>query len=275
MTYNFSEIAATVRRDIIRMCYEAQSAHLGGSLSCVEILVALYWRVMHIDPKRPDDPNRDRLFFSKAHDVKALYAVLGNRGFFPKEWFFGYEKDCGHLAGHAVRGIVPGVEISAGSLGHGLSMAAGAAFALKKRTMNDEQRTVNNYPRVFTIISDGECDEGSVWEAALFAAHHKLDNLIAVIDYNKLQAYGRIKDVLNLEPLTKKWEAFCWSAREVDGHDLKKLTTILLATPFVKGKPSVIIAHTIKGFGGPKRLIEQVSSQYKPPTEEEYRELIG
>jgi transketolase len=155
--------------------------------------------------------------------------------------------------------------MSGGSLGHGLSMANGIALAGKMD---------NRKYRVFVILSDGECDEGSTWEAALFAAHHHLDNVVAVIDCNGLQAYGRTKDVLNLEPLAKKWKDFGWEVREVNGHDVRSLIQTFRVIPFQKGKPSLVIAHTIKGFGGVEKYVDQVSSQYKPPTEEEYREAV-
>lgn len=253
-------IAKHIRKTIILMSLQAQSAHMGGSLSCVEILVSLYFRILHIDPKRPTDPDRDRLVFSKAHDAKALYATLAQRGFFDKTILQSYETDGGRLAGHATRGAVPGIEISAGALGHGLPIACGMAYALKK----DRKKA-----RVFVILSDGECDEGSTWEAALFAAHHHLDNVILIIDYNKLQAFGFTKDVLNLEPFVKKWQAFGFGVKETDGHSVTKLVQTLSSLPFAKGKPSVLIAHTIKGYGGVKRHVNQIASQYKPPSARE------
>jgi transketolase len=265
MKLNLIQITKQVRKDILQMAYTAQSAHCGGSLSCVELLTVLYYRILNIDPKKSHAHNRDRLLFSKAHDAKALYAVLAERGFFPKKFLAGYEKNNGCLAGHPIRNCASGVEMSGGSLGHGLPMANGIALAGKM-----DNRTY----RVFAILSDGECDEGSTWEAALFAAHHHLDNIVAVIDCNGLQAYGRTKDVLNLEPLGLKWKDFGWEVREVNGHDVSALEKVLRTIPFRKGKPSLVIAHTIKGFGGVEKYIDQVSSQYKPPTENEYREVI-
>ncbi len=282
--YSFKElttIAREVRREILSMSYRAQSAHMGGSLSCVEILVSLYFSVMHIDPKKPEDPKRDRLIFSKAHDAKALYAVLARRGFFSRKFLERYELDGGKLPGHSTRHCVPGVEASAGSLGHGLSMAAGVAFALRLARDNKIflKRSAKNvlsfgFPRVFCILSDGECDEGSTWEAALFAGHHKLENLTVIVDYNKLQGFGCTKDILDLEPFADKWRAFGFSVREVEGNSFGQLTQILSSVPFAKGKPSVVLAHTIKGLGGPKRHINQISSQYNPPTREEYEALL-
>lgn len=254
-------VARAVRRNILSMSYRAKSAHSGGAYSCVEILVVLYFQVMNVYPANALDSRRDRLIFSKAHDAKALYAVLAERGFFPRKILHRYEVDNGILPGHSTRHCVPGVEVSTGALGHGLSMAAGVAWAARNR-------------RVFAILSDGECDEGSTWEAALFAGHHRLDNLTVVIDYNKLQGYGFTRDVLNLEPFSDKWRAFGFDVREVDGHSFTELTRALSKVPFKKTKPSLIIAHTIKGFGGPKKHIGQVSSQYKPPTNEEYGDVM-
>ncbi len=274
--------AAEVRRDIISMSYHAKSAHMGGALSSVELLVALYFSVMRINPKKPEDPTRDRLIFSKAHDAKVLFSVLSRRGFFDPAILSGYEQNDGLLPGHSTRHCVPGVEVSAGALGHGLSMAVGVAWAVKYKTgegswfmvhgkkksttMNYELST-KNYPRVFAVISDGECDEGTTWEAGLFAGHHKLNNLCVIIDYNKLQGFGCTKDVLNLEPLADKWRAFGFEVKDIDGHSFSE---IISATSSVHKKPLVIIAHTIKGRGGPKAHEGNISSQYIPPSTEEY-----
>lgn len=265
MNKDLKAIAKEVRKDIMKMSFDAKSAHTGGALSCVEILVALYFEIMSVFPKDSENDKRDRLVFSKAHDAKALYAVLAERGFFDKKILEGYEQDGGLLPGHATRHCVPGVEVSAGALGHGLSMAAGMAYAGKIGKKNF---------RVFTILSDGECDEGSTWEAILFAGHHKLDNLIAIVDYNKLQGFGFTKDILDLEPFASKWKSFQWEVEEVNGHDFKALIMILEKLPFKEGKPSVVIAHTVKGLGGVPKHINQISSQYKPPTEEELKELL-
>ncbi len=259
------KIAKNVRRDIMQMSFRAKSAHVGGALSCVEILVALYFAIMKVYPKDPTNPKRDRLVFSKAHDGKALYAVLAEAGFFKKEILDGYELDGGLLPGHATRHCVPGIEVSAGALGHGLSMASGMAYAGKI----DKQSF-----HVFAILSDGECDEGSTWEAVLFAAHHKLDNLITIVDYNKLQGFGFTKDVLGLEPFSDKWKSFGWEVKEVNGHSFDDIITTLQQTPFVKNKPSVVIAHTIKGLGGAPEHVNKISSQYKSPTKEEMKQIL-
>ena len=260
-----TEISKEVRKKILTMAFNAQSAHVGGALSCVEILVALYFKIMKVFPKDPENKLRDRFVFSKAHDGKALFAVLAQRGFFNKKILNGYEMNNGLLPGHSTRHCVPGIEVSAGSLGHGLSMAVGMSLALKK----DKKKQ-----RVFAMLSDGECDEGSTWEAILFAGHHKLDNLIVIIDYNKLQGFGFTKDILNLEPFAKKFKDFGWSTREIDGHNFSQIISTLRTAPFIKGKPSLVIAHTIKGFGGVEKHVNQISSQYKPPTDEEFKEVL-
>lgn len=262
----FTKIAKEIRKDILLMANRAKSAHLGGSLSCVELLTVLYFEIMKIDPKNPYNEKRGRLIFSKAHDAKVLYAVLAERGFFDKKLLEGYEANNGLLPGHSTRHCVLGVEVSTGSLGHGLSMAAGMAFAGKI----DKKQF-----RVFCILSDGECDEGSTWEAILFAGHHKLDNLVAIVDYNKLQGFGFTKDILDLEPFVDKWKSFRWEVREINGHNFEEITETLSHLPFKSGKPSIVIANTIKGFGGPKAHINQVSSQYKPPTDDEIEEILS
>lgn len=256
--------ADNIRKSVMEMAYNAQSAHTGGSLSCVDLLTVLYFSIMKVNPQKPLDPDRDKFVFSKAHDCKALYAVLAERGYFDKKILSTYEKD-GGLPGHSTKQVVPGVEVSAGSLGHGLSIATGMAYVGKIDKKSH---------RIFAMLSDGECDEGSTWEAVLFAGHHKLDNLIAIIDYNKLQAYGRISEILELEPFVDKWKAFGWEVKEVDGHDVNKIESVLINLPFKKKKPSVLISHTIKGYKGVGRHINKVSSQYKPPTKEEYEDFM-
>jgi transketolase len=222
------------------MVHRAKASHIGGCLSVADILAALYGGVLHVDPERPDWPARDRFILSKGHGAAALYATLAERGFFPVEWLEEFCRDDGRLFGHVTSGRVPGVEVSAGSLGHGLPIGCGMALAAAR----DGSRT-----RVFVVLSDGECDEGSTWEAALFAGHHALENLVAIIDYNGIQSFGSVKEVLDLDPLADKWRAFRWAAREVDGHDHAALATAFGAVPFEPGRPSMIVAHTVKGKG--------------------------
>jgi transketolase len=261
---DLEKITKEIRKSIMHMAFKARSSHSGGCLSCVEILTILYFEIMNVDPKNPYKQTRDRLIFSKAHDCKALYAVLAERGFFNKNLLDTYETD-GGLPGHSTRHCLPGIEVSAGALGHGLSIAAGIAYVGK---IKKEKH------KVFAVLSDGECDEGSTWEAVLFAGHHKLNNLVAVIDYNKLQAFGRTEEVLDLEPFSKKWESFNWIVEEVDGHNLVKLSSIFKNLSYESNKPLVIIAHTIKGQGGIEKYADKVESHYKSPLEEEYREVI-
>lgn len=258
MMDRLEKTGAEVRADILRMAYRAQSAHLGGALSVVDILVALYFQVLTVDPKNHLDPRRDRLVFSKAHDAKALFATLARRGFFPVRQLSRYEVDNAVLPGHSTRHCVPGVEASAGSLGHGLSIGTGLALAAK---------LAGRKFRSWVILSDGECDEGATWEAALFAAHHKLDNLTAIVDYNGLQGYGYVKEILNLEPFADKWRSFGWDVRTIDGHAYGEMVREFSSVPATSGRPTVFIAKTTKGLGGPPEYVNQVSSQYKPPSE--------
>lgn len=232
----YESIAREVRRDIVEMHFNAEASHVASSLSCVDLLVVLYFSVLRLSR----DEEGDRFILSKGHAASALYAVLSKKGFFDKAVLNKYCCNGGILPGHATRHCVPGVEVSTGSLGHGLSIGAGMAVADKY----DKRRG-----RIFVLMSDGECDEGSVWESALFAGHHRLNNLVAIIDYNKIQAFGHTREVLDLEPFTDKWKAFGFSVREIDGHDFKKMKTALKSVPFETNKPSVIIAHTVKGKG--------------------------
>jgi transketolase len=261
---NYSQISKEIRKKVLKMMYESRTAHLGSCLSCVDILTILYFKILSIDPKNPAAENRDRFLLSKGHGAAALYATLAQRGFFSEKILDGYCQNGGMLPGHSTRNCVPGVEVSTGSLGHGLSLGAGMALAAK----NDKKEY-----RIFVLMSDGECEEGSVWEAALFASHHKLDNLIGIIDYNKLQALGWTNEVLNLEPLTKKWESFGWSVKEADGHNFLDLEEKLSRIPFEKGKPSLLICHTIKGKGV-SFLENKLESHYKNLNFEEYQRAL-
>jgi len=257
---DYKKISKEIRKKILKMMFNSQTSHTGSCLSCVEILTYLYFKVLRNQLKE----NRDRFILSKGHAAAALYATLAQKGFFSAKILDGYCKDGGKLHGHPTKGSVPGIEASTGSLGHGLPIGNGIALAGKK----DKK----NY-RVFVLMSDGECDEGSNWEAALFAAHHKLDNLTAVIDYNKLQAFGRTNEVLNLEPLADKWKAFGWQVKEVDGHNFSEIKKAFSKIPFRKGKPSLIIAHTIKGKGV-SFMENKLEWHYRNLTEDEYKKAI-
>lgn len=235
-----AELARRIRRHCVLMTSRANASHIGSSLSTADLLAVLYGKFLRFDPRRPDWPDRDRFILSKGHACAALYAVLAERGYFPLERLETFYQDGSPLAGHATHKEVPGVEVSTGSLGHGLSLAAGMAMAAKSDGRGH---------RAWCMLSDGECDEGSVWEAALFAPHHRLDNLVAIVDYNKIQSFGTVKEVLDLEPLGEKWRAFGWGVREIDGHDLGAIAEAFAAVPFAPDRPSCIVAHTVKGKG--------------------------
>ena len=258
------DVAKRIRLQILKMLFKSRAAHIGGNFSSIEILTVLYFKIMRINPQKSFWESRDRFILSKGHIAAGLYAVLAERGFFNKKILANYCVNGGNLPGHASRNCVPGVEVSTGSLGHGLSMANGIALAGK--------RDKKNY-RVFVLLSDGECDEGSNWEAILFAGHHKLDNLVAIVDYNKLQAFGKTNEVLNLEPFAAKWRNFGWETKEINGHNFKEIISALKNIPFKKRKPSVLIAHTIKAKGL-SFMEDKLESHYRPPTEEEYKIAI-
>lgn len=253
-------LANRVRKLSIQMTHDANSSHVGSSLSMVELLAVLYGKVLNIDPKQPDAADRDRFILSKGHGCAAFYAVLAETGFFPGEWLSDFYNNGSRLAGHATHSHIPGVEVSTGSLGHGLSLATGMALAGKRDSASY---------RVFGLLSDGECDEGSIWEPALFAPQHELDNLVVIVDYNKIQSLGTTKEVMDLEPFTDKWLAFRWGVREIDGHDIVAIDSALHAVPFEVGRPSCIIAHTVKGKGV-SFMEEKLLWHYRSPQGEEF-----
>lgn len=258
-------LARTIRIHILRMTHLAKSSHTGSCLSMAELLAVLYRRVLRVDPARPDWCDRDRFILSKGHACAALYAVLAETGFFPASWLQTFYQNGSPLAGHATHTGVPGVEVSTGSLGHGLPLACGMALAGK--------RDARPY-RVFTMLSDGECDEGSTWEAMLFAGHHQLDNLVTIIDYNKIQSIGRVAEVLDLEPFADKWRACRWSVQEINGHDLSQIERTLHEVPFLTGNPSCIIAHTVKGKGI-TFMEDKLLWHYRSPSEDELQKALA
>ncbi len=253
------KIADLTRYRIIEMSHRGKAPHLGSSLSCTDLIVAAYFHFLRISPQNPSDPNRDRFFLSKGHAVSTLYAVLAEKGFFSLDLLKTFNRDASALPEHPTPHCVPGVEVATGSLGHGLSLGIGHALAatIQKK----------NY-RTMVLMSDGECNEGSVWEAALFAPIHKLDNLIAVIDFNKWQATGRSEEIMQLSPLREKWAAFGWQAYEIEGHNFEEILTTFAKIPESPGKPTAIIAHTIKGKGV-SFMEDDNNWHYRIPNEEE------
>ncbi|OGT21642.1 MAG: transketolase [Gammaproteobacteria bacterium RIFCSPHIGHO2_02_FULL_42_13] len=232
--------ANEIRKDIIRMLCEAGSGHPGGSLSATDILTALYFKVLRHDPKNPKWPDRDRVILSKGHGAPALYAALAHAGYFPIKDLMTLRKLDSPLQGHPDMRRLPGLEASTGSLGQGLSIGVGTALAGRL-----DKKGYYSY----VILSDGETNEGQTWEAASFAAHHGLDHLIAIMDYNKFQLDDAVKSIIDMEPVVDKWKAFNWQVFEIDGHDMKLIVDTLEQAKKVSGKPIIIVAHTIKGKG--------------------------
>lgn len=250
-----------MRADIVRMICAAGSGHPGGSLSCIDILNALYFGgVMRHDPAHPDDPGRDRFIMAKGHAAPALYATLAHAGYFPKDELATLRKLGSRLQGHPDPSLLPGVEVSTGSLGQGLSIACGVACGFR---LADSDATV------FALLGDGECEEGQVWEAAMFAAHQRLGNLVAVIDANGLQIDGPVAEVCDPSDLREKFASFGWDVTEVDGHDLSALVDVLGTAKAARGdRPHAVFARTVKGKGVPF-MEGQCGWHGKAPTEEE------
>jgi transketolase len=234
------KISVDLRKEILKMIAKAGSGHPGGSLSMVELLVGLYWYKLRHDPKDPSWIDRDVFLLSKGHGCPALYAVLAFRGYFPKEELMTLRQYPTRLQGHPERGVLPGIEMSSGSLGQGLSMANGIAMA---------DRIDGRKRRIYCLLGDGEIQEGQVWEAAMTAHHNRLDNICVIVDANQLQQNGPVKNVQDIEPLVDKWRAFGWETFEIDGHDIKKVIDAYDMAEKVKSKPQAIIARTVKGKG--------------------------
>jgi transketolase len=252
-------LAARLRGQVIAMSHAAGTAHLASSLSCCDIVAAAYGHVLRIDPQRPRDPQRDRFILSKGHAATTLYSVLAFRGFFPVADLATFCRNGGKLAEHPPADGVPGVEAATGSLGHGLPIGCGMALA---------GRIQGRRFRVFVLMSDGECNEGSVWEAAMFAAAQRLDNVCVVVDYNKWQATARSNETLMLAPLRDKWAAFGWEAIEVDGHDVGRLGELMASLPRGTDKPLALVAHTVKGKGV-SFMEDDNNWHYRAPTADE------
>jgi transketolase len=258
------ELATAIRAHALRMVHRAKSSHIGTCLSMADLLAVLYGEVMRIDPADPADPARDRFLLSKGHGAAIAYAVLAEMGFFGVEELDGYCEDGSRLAGHLTHHGTPGVEMSTGSLGHALPVGCGMALAAKRDGRDS---------RVFVMMSDGELDEGSNWEAILFAPQHGLDNLVAIVDYNKIQSFGTVSEVMELDPLPAKWSAFRWAVREVDGHDHAQIAEALRAAPYEPGRPSVVIAHTVKGKGV-SFMEDDLAWHYRSPDADQLRQAL-
>lgn len=261
---NLQNKALNIRKSIVEMIYKASSGHPGGALSCADILTVLYFSEMNVDVEHPKDENRDRLVLSKGHASAALYATLAEKGFFPKEDLLGFRNSNSILQGHPDMKKIPGVDMSTGSLGQGLSVANGMAIAGKL-----DQK---NY-RVYAILGDGEIEEGQIWEAAMTASHYKLDNLCAIVDYNNLQIDGKITEVMNSVPIDEKFKSFGFHVINIDGHAMDEILNALKEAKTVKGKPTAIIAKTIKGKGV-SFMEDQAGWHGKAPNEEEYQRAI-
>ena len=262
----YDQLAAEFRYVITDIICRAGSGHIGGALSLVEIVISLYYRIMHIDPENPNWDGRDRLVMSKGHAGPVLYTALAYKGFYPASWLPTLNEDGTRLPSHVDQNQTPGIDMTAGSLGQGLSCACGLALAAK---MDGKKHTV------FCVIGDGESNEGQNWEAAMFASHKALDNLVAICDYNKLQIDGFCADVLGLEPLVDKWRAFGWEVFEIDGHDWGEIYETITRAQATVGKPAMIIAHTIKGKDCCIIENKPESHNIKVPDEAAYKKYIS
>lgn len=256
--------STAIRRDILKMCHRAKSGHVGSAFSIVDILVCLYFSYLRVDPRHPNKEGRDRFILSKGHGCSALYVTLAYAGFFPLDRLETFIKDGSCLPGHPSSLLLAGVEASTGSLGHGLNIGVGLAMATKRAEASW---------RTIVAISDGECDEGSTWEAVLFAGHWQLNTLRCIVDYNKIQSFGLVKDVMNLEPFTEKWKAFRWNVIEVDGHDHGSIIQALEKADAVTDKPTVIIAHTTKGKGV-SFMENTIDWHYWPPSDQHLQQAL-
>lgn len=239
-TVELEREALQIRRNILRCIKAGKAGHVGGALSAADIVTALYFRVMRHDPCRPDWPERDRFVLSAGHKCLVLYSALAARGYFPPDLLDTYLSLGSKLPGHPDMNKLPGVEASTGALGHGLGIAGGMALGLRLSGID---------ARVFALMGDGEQAEGSIWEAAAAASHHKLDNLVGIVDCNGLQISGRTAEVMNYEPLHERWKAFGWAVRRIDGHSFPVIVKTLESVPFERGKPSLVVADTIKARG--------------------------
>lgn len=259
---DYYTLAKEIRRTVLRLVYDTKSPHVGSCFSIVEVLLSLYYRFLNVSPLNMYDQDRDRFILSKGHASAALYAVLAKRGFLSKTDLEGFAVNGGLLEQHPNRNLNFGIEVSTGSLGHGLSIGSGMALAGK---------VDNRKYKVCVLLGDGELNEGSIWEAIMFAGHHRLSNLVALVDYNKIQALGHTKNILDLEPLADKWESFNWHVQEIDGHDFYQISDAL--NSLSAGSPNVIILHTVKGKGV-SFMEDQLLWHYRTPDDAEYKRAL-
>jgi len=257
-----NQVCKEIRKKILYMHFYAHASHIGSSYSIVEILYTLYFKVMNISPDNIHDKSRDRFLLSKGHSCSALYAVLCMKGFFPDQYLNEFETNGGKLPGHVDKDAAPGIECSSGSLGHGLSVGTGMAL---------NNKLSNLQGRIFVLMGDGECDEGSVWEAAMLASQKKLNNLTVIIDKNNLQGFGSTKDILEQDTLKERFVSFGWDVYEVDGHNIEELEKVFAVSC---KKPKAVIAHTIKGKGV-SFMENKLEWHYKSPNKEQYLEALA
>ena len=259
------EIALNLRKKIIEISYISKAHHVGSELSCIDILVSLYFKIMNVYPKEPKNQDRDYFILSKGHAALALYVTLMQRGFFSENFLKKeFLSDGGQLGGHPDKDLEKGIEISSGSLGQGLAIGAGISLINKKD---------NKKNKTFVLLGDGECNEGMIWETALFASHQKLSNLLAIIDYNKLQGLGSTTKIINLEPLKEKFQSFGWNTVEVDGHDIDSIISVIEKLFLQNEKPNLLIANTVKGKGVPF-MENRFESHYEVLDKKKYEEAI-
>ncbi|BBI36129.1 transketolase [Cohnella abietis] len=251
-----------IKKSIVYMTHYSKSSHVGTSLSIADILYTLYFKVLNVDPFNPECPERDKFILSKGHGSAALYATLAERGFFPKDFLDRYYVNGGLLPGHLDKFAAPGIELSTGSLGHGLSVGVGMSIA---------NGSSGNPGQVYVLLGDGECNEGSVWEAVMLSATLRLSNITAIIDYNRLQGFGETNEVINQENMAARWTAFGWNAFEVNGHDTVELERVFRIK---SDRPKVVIAHTVKGKGV-SYMENRLEWHYKSPNEEQYKQAIA
>ena len=257
--------ARQVRASCVQMAFDGKHGHLASALSCVDLLVTLYYCFLRVSPEDPGRNDRDRLIFSKGHACTSLYAVLADRGFIPKPWLAEYARNDAPLAVHPCKHALPLLECSSGSLGHGLGIATGILYGHRLDGMDT---------RAVVLMSDGECNEGSVWESAMFAAAKKFDRLLAIVDYNGIQAVGRSDEIMGFTDLAEKFRAFGWGAVTIDGNDIREIIQALDSFPFEQGRPSAIVARTRKGAGIPF-MEDSVLWHYRVPSEQDLAQALG